>query len=440
MSYKFNPFTGNFDDFNGPDGKFSSVDVEGDISLDDGGTYTTTLQTITPTAARTISFPDATGTVALVGGSSGQLLWNNAGAVGGASTLTYDGSILTTSGRFINSYNATASGPAKSFVGTWFTGGTATTTKPQVLIEPTGATSTAWSTSGTGLGVNASSGFAGNLLDLQVNGTSRFSVDTTGYVKIAATQGSVAAGYWPILYRRSDGVIDSDSGITISNNEDSLSVGGLTLNSTAVRGSGTALSLIVQSAPQHVRLSNTNLQFGGPSGGPIVFGTASSQAALSSEWARIDSSGQLLVGTSTANTSGAKLQTSDGLTFPATAVASTDPNTLDDYEEGTWTPNQGGGLVVVGTFSSVGRYIKIGNLVYVTGYVSGSTSIAITAGSILCSNLIFTQGLDGCGGNCTNYSVNQTAGLFATGGSTNLYATSALTASQSIFFGFTFRV
>jgi hypothetical protein len=115
----------------------------------------------------------------LVGGSSGQLLWNNAGAVGGASTLTYDGSILTTSGRFVNSYNATASGPAKAFTGTWFTGGTATTTKPQVLIEPTGATSTAWSTSGTGFGVNASSGFVGNLLDLQVNGTSVFNVTTS---------------------------------------------------------------------------------------------------------------------------------------------------------------------------------------------------------------------------------------------------------------------
>ena len=57
--------------------------VGGDIDLDDGGTYTTTWQNITPTAARTISFPDATGTVALVGGSSGQVLYNNAGAVAG---------------------------------------------------------------------------------------------------------------------------------------------------------------------------------------------------------------------------------------------------------------------------------------------------------------------------------------------------------------------
>ena len=160
--------------------------VSGDVNLNDGGAFTTTLQTITATAARTISFPNATGTVALVGGSSGQLIYNNAGAYAGASTLTYDGSILTSNGRFINSYNATASSPAKAFTGTWFTGGTATTTKPQVLIEPTGATSTAWSTSGTGLGVNASSGFAGNLLDLQVNGTSQFRVTSNGGVVFPA--------------------------------------------------------------------------------------------------------------------------------------------------------------------------------------------------------------------------------------------------------------
>jgi hypothetical protein len=108
MGYKFNPFTGNLDvvdttaaagsttevQFNNSGVLDGSADltwddtgkvlgVGGDIDLDDGGTYTTTLQTITPTAARTISLPDATGTVALVGGSSGQVLYNNAGAVAG---------------------------------------------------------------------------------------------------------------------------------------------------------------------------------------------------------------------------------------------------------------------------------------------------------------------------------------------------------------------
>lgn len=66
--------------------------------------------------------------------------------------------------------NGAASTPALKFSGTWFTGGTATTTKPQLLLEPSGGTSTNWSTSGTALGVNAPSGFTGNLTDWQING------------------------------------------------------------------------------------------------------------------------------------------------------------------------------------------------------------------------------------------------------------------------------
>jgi len=48
-----------------------------------------------------------------------------------------------------------ASTPQEKISGTWYTGGTATTTKPQLLIEPAGTTSTGWSTNGTGIGVNA---------------------------------------------------------------------------------------------------------------------------------------------------------------------------------------------------------------------------------------------------------------------------------------------
>ena len=56
---------------------------KGDINLDSGGTYTTTIQSITATANRYISFPDATGIVALVQGSNGAVLFNNAGVSGG---------------------------------------------------------------------------------------------------------------------------------------------------------------------------------------------------------------------------------------------------------------------------------------------------------------------------------------------------------------------
>jgi hypothetical protein len=185
MGYNFNPFTGNFDAVDSPDGVFESVEVDGDITLDDGGTYITTLQTVTPTANRTISFPDATGTIGLVAGSSGQLLYNASGANAGLSTVITDGNNITLGGRVISGLNGAASAPPGAFVGTWFTGGTSTTTKPQVVIEPTGTTSTSWSTSGTGFGVNAASGFAsaGRLLDLQVNGTTRFHVSGAGWIQ-----------------------------------------------------------------------------------------------------------------------------------------------------------------------------------------------------------------------------------------------------------------
>lgn len=71
--------------------------------------------------------------------------------------------------------------------GAWFTGGSATTTKPYALIEPAGTTSNNWSTSGTGIGVNATALFAGNLLDLQVAGVSKASVTSGGNLTAAGT-------------------------------------------------------------------------------------------------------------------------------------------------------------------------------------------------------------------------------------------------------------
>jgi hypothetical protein len=50
--------------------------------------------------------------------------------------------------------------------------------------------------------------------------------------------------------------------------------------------------------------------------------------------------------------------------FPATQNASTDANTLDDYEEGTWTPTDGSGAGLSFT-SAYGYYIKVGKVVYV---------------------------------------------------------------------------
>ena len=74
----------------GPTDFKGDVNLEdGDLTLDDGGTFVTTIQCVTPTADRVVSFPDATGTVALVAGSNQQVMYNNAGALDGGN-LAYN--------------------------------------------------------------------------------------------------------------------------------------------------------------------------------------------------------------------------------------------------------------------------------------------------------------------------------------------------------------
>ena len=79
------------------------------------------------------------------------------------------------------------------------------------------------------------------------------------------------------------------------------------------------------------------------------------------------------------------------IVFPATQSASSDANTLDDYEEGTFTPTIiGSSTAGTATYSTqVGAYRKIGSLVYITiqlEYTSGNGS-----GNLLISGLPFNN-------------------------------------------------
>ena len=163
MAYKFNPFTGTLDEVGagGGGGTPGGVDTQvqfndggafggdagltynkttdeltlaGDLSLDSGGSFATTIQSVTPTANRTISFPDQTGTVGLVSGATGNIQYNNAGQLAGTGDLNTELD--------------------------W--------------VSPTGTY--------TALKVNAdsNSGNTGTLLDLQVDGTSQLRTTSTG--------------------------------------------------------------------------------------------------------------------------------------------------------------------------------------------------------------------------------------------------------------------
>lgn len=135
MSYKFNPFTGTLDEVGAgggaatPGGADTQVQfndggalggdaglaydkttdkltVGGDIDLGTVGTFSTTLQTVTPTANRTVSIPDATGTIGLVNGPTGSIQFNQAGALNGTSdfstTLNWNSATTTFTGLKLN--------------------------------------------------------------------------------------------------------------------------------------------------------------------------------------------------------------------------------------------------------------------------------------------------------------------------------------------------
>ena len=85
-----------------------------------------------------------------------------------------------------------------------------------------------------------------------------------------------------------------------------------------------------------------------------------------------------------------------GVQFPATQVASSNANTLDDYEEGTWTPTlkdtNGGTANVLKYSQRSGRYQIIGNLLYIQFNIqldgtSGATGTLSSAGGLQIGNL-----------------------------------------------------
>jgi hypothetical protein len=90
------------------------------------------------------------------------------------------------------------------------------------------------------------------------------------------------------------------------------------------------------------------------------------------------------VGGATAAASGA------GITFPASQSASSNANTLDDYEEGTFTPVIVGGTTPgTGTYGAqVGNYTKIGRQVFYQIYFQLSNHTG--TGGMFVSGLPFT--------------------------------------------------
>ena len=123
--------------------------------------------------------------------------------------------------------------------------------------------------------------------------------------------------------------------------------------------------------------------------GEIAFETRTSAGSLT-ERVRITSTGVLSL-------------TQGQIKFPTTQVASADVNTLDDYEEGTWTMGVsfGGASVGVTYSDQQATYTKIGRQVTVNGYTALSNKGSST-GNAFITGLPFT--IANSGGNYSSAS------------------------------------
>lgn len=166
------------------------------------------------------------------------------------------------------------------------------------------------------------------------------------------------------------------AGVTLTAGAGMTGGGDISANRTFAVGAGTGIAV----AADAVSLSHLGLEaLTDPGGDRIVFWDESENAA---KWLAPGNSVAITATTldtiqdirTSASPLFVALTLSNGqIVFPATQVASSGANTLDDYEEGTFTPGLAfGGASVDMTYNSSyrnGSYTKIGRLVTVTGVI-----------------------------------------------------------------------
>jgi hypothetical protein len=362
--------TGQLPVANGGTGQTSYTD--GQLLI--GNSTGNTLTKATLTAGTNVTITNAAGAITIAasggggtpGGSTTQVQYNNAGAFGGITGAT--------------------------------TNGTALTLVAPILGTPASATLT------NATGLPLSTGVTGNLPVTNLNSGTSASASTFWRGDGAwATPSGGGISYTAVktanyTAANNEGVLTNTTGgaftVTLPTSPsvgniiiviDSLSQWGtnnLTIDPTAsikIAGNTAGDTLVCDITGATVTLVYTGATYGwnvaaqvGGNGGTAVTltgtQTLTNKTLTSPTLTTPVASTTIGVGAATPSGSGS------GITFPATQSASTDANTLDDYEEGDWTAVLSGASTAgTGTYSAqTGKYTKIGRQVSLTCNLNAS--------------------------------------------------------------------
>lgn len=332
------------------------------------------------------------------GGSTTQVQYNNAGSFAGSANMTFDGTTLTAAG---------FSGPINGTVGaTTPAAGTFTTAKA-IAAATQDAVQLQGRAGGTG-------SFVATITPTTLTASRTFTLpDATGTLLISGGA----------LGTPSSGTLTNATGLPLSTGVTgnlpvtNLNSGTSASSSTYWRGDGTWAAVSASPAGSTTQFQYNNA--GSAAGAANLVYNANGPIVSS-----------LGVGSTTPSASGA------GIAFPATQSASSDVNTLDDYEEGTWTPSIGGSATYNsrwGSYTKVGRVVTCQFWISVNAIGSGSAT-TITGLPFSINNPTYANDISG--GPVTYFASSATSvytlNIRGTAGGTSLFFSGTTATSTTI--------